>query len=171
MLAQQSGGHLAQLLVLMKWSLKNNNSKLLRDWQRFRVSIRATSVNSPQPPSSLVLFLLLFCFLSLFFFFSVVVLSVSCARLFWDPMDSSSPGSSVHGTSMARILEWVTISSSRGSSRPRDWPVSPASPAFQADSLLLNHQGLGHFYFYFCHEFMSKSWSNYVSSSKLKYTI
>ena len=35
--------------------------------------------------------------------------------------------------------------------------VSPASPAFQADSLLLNHQGLGHFYFYFCHEFMSKS--------------
>ena len=52
MLAQQSGGHLAQLLVLMKWSLKNNNSKLLRDWQRFRVSIRATLVNSPQPPSS-----------------------------------------------------------------------------------------------------------------------
>ena len=32
----------------------------------------------------------------------------------------SLPGSSVHGNFQARILEWVAISSSRGSSRPRD---------------------------------------------------
>ena len=32
----------------------------------------------------------------------------------------SPPGSTVHGISQARILEWVTISFSRGSSRPRD---------------------------------------------------
>ena len=31
-----------------------------------------------------------------------------------------APGSSVHGTLQARILEWVAISFSRGSSRPRD---------------------------------------------------
>ena len=31
------------------------------------------------------------------------------------------PGSSVHGILQARILEWVTISFSRGSSWPRDW--------------------------------------------------
>ena len=37
-----------------------------------------------------------------------------------DPMDRSPPGSSVHGISQARILEWVAISFSRGSSRPRD---------------------------------------------------
>ena len=37
-----------------------------------------------------------------------------------DPMDRSLPGSSIHGISQARILEWVVISSSRGSSRPRD---------------------------------------------------
>ena len=37
-----------------------------------------------------------------------------------DPMDCSSPGSSVHGVSQARILEWVAISFSRGSSWPRD---------------------------------------------------
>ena len=37
-----------------------------------------------------------------------------------DPMDCSLPGSCVHGILQARILEWVTISSSRGSSRPRD---------------------------------------------------
>ena len=37
-----------------------------------------------------------------------------------DPMDCSLPGSSVHGISQARILEWVAISSSRGSSQSRD---------------------------------------------------
>ena len=37
-----------------------------------------------------------------------------------NPMDCSPPSSSVCGISQARILEWVAISSSRGSSRPRD---------------------------------------------------
>ena len=37
-----------------------------------------------------------------------------------DPMDCSPPGSSVHGILQARILEWVVISFSRGSSQPRD---------------------------------------------------
>ena len=37
-----------------------------------------------------------------------------------DPVDYSPPGSSVHGTLQARILEWVAIAFSRGSSRPRD---------------------------------------------------
>ena len=36
-------------------------------------------------------------------------------------MDCSLPGSSVYGTFQARILEWVTISSSRESSWLRDW--------------------------------------------------
>ena len=38
-----------------------------------------------------------------------------------DPMDCSLPGSSVHGILQARILEWVAISFSRGSSQPKDW--------------------------------------------------
>ena len=37
-----------------------------------------------------------------------------------DPVDCRPPGSPVHGISQARILEWVAISFSRGSSRPRD---------------------------------------------------
>ena len=37
------------------------------------------------------------------------------------PMDCSPPGSSVHRIFQARILEWVSISFSRGSSWPRDW--------------------------------------------------
>ena len=36
-------------------------------------------------------------------------------------MDCSLPGFSVHGIFQARILEWVTISFSRGSSRTKDW--------------------------------------------------
>ena len=37
-----------------------------------------------------------------------------------DPMDCSPPGSSIHGILQARILEWITIPFSRGSSLPRD---------------------------------------------------
>ena len=37
-----------------------------------------------------------------------------------DPMDCSLPGSSTHGIFQARILEWVAISFSRGTSWPRD---------------------------------------------------
>ena len=44
----------------------------------------------------------------------------SCPTL-CGPMDCSLPGSSVHGIFQARILEWVAISFSRGSSWPRDW--------------------------------------------------
>ena len=36
------------------------------------------------------------------------------------PMDCNLPGSSVHGILQARILEWVTMPSSRGSSPPSD---------------------------------------------------
>ena len=63
--------------------------------------------------------------------------SLHCSRVSWmgagtmclvtqlcptlcDPMDCSPPGSSVHGILQARILEWVAISFSRGSSPPRD---------------------------------------------------
>ena len=46
--------------------------------------------------------------------------ALSHVRLFRDPMDCSSPGSSVHGILQAGILEWVAIPFSRGSSQPRD---------------------------------------------------
>ena len=49
-----------------------------------------------------------------------------CAKsLLWcltrcDPMNCSLPGSSVHGILQARILQWVTMPSSRGSCGPRN---------------------------------------------------
>ena len=49
----------------------------------------------------------------------VCLVTQSCPTL-WDPLDCSPPGASVHGILHARILEWVAISFSRGSSWPRD---------------------------------------------------
>ena len=49
----------------------------------------------------------------------VFVCSQLCLTLY-NPLDCSPPGSSVHEISQTRILEWVAISYSRGSSWPRD---------------------------------------------------
>ena len=50
----------------------------------------------------------------------VVVLVTQLCPTLCDIMDYSTPGSSVHGIFQAGILRWVTISSSRLSSQPRD---------------------------------------------------
>ena len=50
---------------------------------------------------------------------STLLLFKSCPTLS-DPIDYTPKGSSVHGTFQARILEWVAISFSRGSSRLRE---------------------------------------------------
>ena len=47
-----------------------------------------------------------------------VLVAQSCPTL-CDPMDCSPPSSSVHGILQARILEWVAIPFSKGSSWPR----------------------------------------------------
>ena len=46
--------------------------------------------------------------------------ALSCSTL-CDPMDCNLPGSSVDGIFQARLLEWVAISLSGGSSQHRDW--------------------------------------------------
>ena len=48
-----------------------------------------------------------------------VLVTQSCLTL-CDLMDCHPPGSSVHGISQARILAWVAIPFSMGSSQPRD---------------------------------------------------
>ena len=62
------------------------------------------------------------------------VVSDSC-----DPADCSLPGSSVHGILQARMLEWVAISSSRGSSQPRDRTIVSCTGRWIL--LLLSHWG------------------------------
>ena len=58
---------------------------------------------------------------------SIIFFQLSCVRAkllqscpsLCDPMNHGLPGSSVHGILQARILEWVAVSYSRGSSQPR----------------------------------------------------
>ena len=45
---------------------------------------------------------------------------LSCVQLICDLMNYSPSGSSVHGILQVRTLEWIVISFSRGSSKPRD---------------------------------------------------
>ena len=52
--------------------------------------------------------------------FVVFLVTQSCPTL-CDPVDCSPQGSSVHRIFQARILEWVAISCSKGSSQSRDW--------------------------------------------------
>ena len=46
----------------------------------------------------------------------VCVLSLQLCLNLCDPMDCSQPGSSVHGLLQVRILKWIVMPSSRGSS-------------------------------------------------------
>ena len=66
--------------------------------------------------------------------------SLHRVRLFAMLWTIARQGYSVHWILQARILEWVAIPSSRGSSLPRIKPVPPAAPSLQANSLLLSHQ-------------------------------
>ena len=69
-----------------------------------------------------------------------VLVTQSCPTL-CDPMVCGPPGSSVHGSLQAEVLEWVAIPCSRGSSQPRDqsW-----SPALWVDSLPSEPPGKSH---------------------------
>ena len=49
----------------------------------------------------------------------ILLVAQSCLTL-CHPIDCSSPGSSVCEIPQARILEWIAIPTSRGSSQPRD---------------------------------------------------
>ena len=73
------------------------------------------------------------------FTLSVCVLVTQLCLTLCDPMDCSLPSPSVHGILQARILEWVAMLFSLGSSRPRDQTcVSCMAGRFFT---LLSHQG------------------------------
>ena len=54
-------------------------------------------------------------------FYHLCVLVAHLCPTLCNIMDCSPPDTSVHGILQARILEWVVISFSRGSSQPKDW--------------------------------------------------
>ena len=64
----------------------------------------------------------------------VKLLAAQLCLILCDPMDCSLLGSSVHGISQARILEWVAISSSGGSAWSRN-----QTQVFYIDRQILFH--------------------------------
>ena len=67
--------------------------------------------------------------------------SLQLCQTLCNPMDCSSPSSSVNGILQLRILQWVALPFSRGSSRPRDQTHSPASSVLQVEFLPPSHWG------------------------------
>ena len=61
-----------------------------------------------------------YCFLTFKFTWGIFAKSLQSCLTLCSPLDCSPPGSSIHGILQARILEWVAISFSRGSSQPRN---------------------------------------------------
>ena len=81
-------------------------------------------------------------FLRLFLDVCVHAKSLQSCPTLCNPMDSSPPGSSVHGILQARILEWAASPSSRGSSRPSaETLISLCLLRWQAGSLSLAPPG------------------------------
>ena len=81
-----------------------------RSVMSFLLSIRMASISGQGPTLSLNI--------------GTLPVSVLLCPTLCHPMDCSPPGSSVYGVFQARILEWVPVSSCRGSFWPRDWNCS-----------------------------------------------
>ena len=75
----------------------------------------------------------------------LVTVSTLCLTLY-DPVDCSLPCSSVHGISQARVLEWVAISFSRGSSLP-DPEIKLLSPVLAGGFFSIKPPGKPSVYF------------------------
>ena len=74
---------------------------------------------------------------------SEIVLVFQSCPILCTPLDSSLPGCSVHGILQARILEWIAIPSSRGSSQPTlqadSFPAElPGKPQMYVNLLLIH---------------------------------
>ena len=98
------------LLIYMQYLkcyLEHNNKEMLSDWETWLKEDRHVKRHT------------------LWFYSNVCVCAQSCSIL-CDSMDYSPPGSSVHQTVQARILECVAISSSKGSF----WPSGQTHVSF-----------------------------------------
>ena len=77
------------------------------------------------------------------------------------PMDYSPPGSSVHGIFQARILDWIAISFSRGSSQPRGQTSSAAlAGGFLTTEPPRQHVQICRFYLKLKGQILSKNFSD-----------
>ena len=103
-------GSFSALLLSVHWSvLSCSGQDFSTKLERYSESSKTTASELSYPSRRRTSFLLL-----------CVLRSLQSCLTLRNPMDYSLPGFSVHGILQARILEWVSISSSRESSQPRD---------------------------------------------------
>jgi len=118
--------------------------KFRKEFLVFHKGDQRTSVSSP--PSSLVLLIFLIITNITWNFTCMYVCEIaSVMSSSWDSMDYSLTGFSVHEILQARILKWVAMPSSRGSSQSSHWThvsCGSCNPILlQEDSLSPSHQG------------------------------
>ena len=87
----------------------------------------------------------------------VLLLTLSHVWLFSDPMGCSLTGPSVCGILQARIQEWVAISSSRGSSWPRDWTWVSC-----IGLQILYHWATRKVLWWLCYVLTLQTWTSYI---------
>ena len=95
-----------------------------------------------------------------------VLVAQSCLTL-CGPLDCSPPGSSAHGISQTRILEWIVISFSRGSSQTK---YLPCSPPLAGELLPLSREGCPQEKFVVVQTLLCDSWTAACQAS-LSFTI
>ena len=150
-------------------------------WKLSSYGLHHLQIFSPQSVGCLLVFVYDFFGLGLIFLFLVIkaycLPKVKVNYLFWEweneviqscltlqspmnclPTPSSPPGSSIHGIFQARILEWVTISFSKGSSGPRDGTHCRQTLPHSRQTLYhLSHQGT--------HQGLPSSWGRKESGT------
>ena len=126
---QWTDSHVLSVLIICRVNIRN-----LENWSKSSLNNMLLNIRAIEDSSNLKYrrFSLKTC---------VHIQLLSCVRL-CDSMNYSFLGSSIQGMLQARMLEWVVISSSRGSSQTRDWTqVSCIFLHWQTDSLPLSHLG------------------------------
>ena len=108
--------------VLLLFNLKH--LKLKYSWFKYSISFKCTTqwfnIFTDYTPFKVIMKHWLYSLCCTVFSYSLKVLVVPSCLTLCNSMDCSLPGSPVLGILQARILEWVAISFSRGSSQPRD---------------------------------------------------
>ena len=105
----------------MGYTVSYKTQRIQAPWAEKQTTTTTKIRDSPQTPwcwHNQILDALEYCFWA--FMSHLHAKSLRLCPTLCNPMECSLPSSSIHGILQARILEWVVMPSSRGSSQPRD---------------------------------------------------
>ena len=91
--------------------------------------------------------------------------SLQLCPILYDPVDCSLPGSFIHGILQVRILEWVALLSTKGSSQPRDQTQVSSLLHWQEGSLPLAPPGFNVYHVAFSVSYPRSHWNTNSTST------